>query len=115
MSSWCPRLGAAPFTVRPADPTRVPRRGYLAPVMTLDDYRALPYERQLVAALNAGTFLARRHEAARAVNLYHLFTFFVEVVYDPAANALVGLHAFRDPAGLAPYAAGVTLPDGLGG
>ena len=84
--------------------------------MTLADYLALPYERQLVAVLNAGTFLARRRAAGHAVNLYHLFGgFFVEVFYDPRANALAGLRAFAGPAELAAYADGIALPADLGG
>jgi hypothetical protein len=38
--------------------------------MTLYEFNALPYERQLVHVFNEGTFLARRWEKEEGINLY---------------------------------------------
>lgn len=82
--------------------------------MTLDHFNALPDERQLVAVLNAGRYLARRHEAGHVVSLYHLFgRFFVELHYDSRANEITRLRTFSHQNRLDHYAAFITLPAGL--
>jgi hypothetical protein len=40
--------------------------------MTLYQFNALPYERQLVVIFDESTFLARRWEEEDGVNLYHV-------------------------------------------
>jgi hypothetical protein len=40
--------------------------------MTLHEFNALSYERQLAAIFDTGTFLARRWEEEDGINLYHL-------------------------------------------
>ena len=83
--------------------------------MTLYEFNALPHERQLVAVLNAGRYLARRYEEEDAVNLYHLFgRFFVEVYYDTQANEITRLRSFSSQEPLEDYAAYITLPAGFG-
>ena len=78
--------------------------------MTLDHFNALPEERQLVAVLNAGRYLARRYEAGHAVNLYHLFgRFFLELHYDSRANEITRLRAFPNQNRLDHYATAITL------
>lgn len=83
--------------------------------MTLYQFNQLPYNAQLAAALNEGTFLATRWQAENeAVNLYELpGRFFVEVTYDTAANELLDLRSFRHPSQLEDYAVYVQLPDWL--
>lgn len=83
--------------------------------MTLYQFNLLPYETQLAAALNDGTFVATRWQAENeAVNLYSLpGHFFVEVTYDTVANELVDLRSFSTSAGLEDYAVSVRLPDWL--
>ncbi len=82
--------------------------------MTIAVFNALPYDRQLVAVFDSGTFLARRYEEEDAVNLYHLFNrFFVELYYDTQANELVRLQAFTNIAQLEDYAMSVQLPNWL--
>ena len=81
--------------------------------MNLYEFNLLPYERQLVAVFDEGTFLARRWEEEDGVNLYHLpGDFFVEVYYDTLANEIARLKSFRSAAPLEDYAAGVGLPEG---
>jgi hypothetical protein len=83
--------------------------------MTLYEFNLLPYERQLVAVFNTGTFLARRWEEEDGINLYHLpGEFFVELYYDIHANELVRLHSFTSAAPLENYTLYVQLPDELG-
>lgn len=80
--------------------------------MTLYQFNALPYERQLVHVFDEGTFLARRWEEEDGVNLYHLpGGFFVELYYDTHANELVRLRSFRSSVPLEDYVVGVRLPE----
>lgn len=80
--------------------------------MTLYEFNLLPYERQLVAVFDTGTFLATRWEEEDAVNLYHLpGGVFVELYYDTHANEITRLRSFVSSAPLADYAAGITLPE----
>ena len=64
-----------------------------------------------------GTFLATRWQAGNeAVNLYELpGRFFVELIYDTAANEVLGLRSFSSLEGLEDYAVYVQLPDWIGG
>jgi hypothetical protein len=82
--------------------------------MTLYEFNALPYERQLVAIFDTGTFLARRWEEEDGINLYHLpGDFFVELYYDTHANELVRLQRFRSAAPLENYTLSIQLPEDL--
>lgn len=85
--------------------------------MTLYQFNQLLYKTRLGAALNSGIFLATRWQAENeAVNLYELpGRFFVEVTYDTAANELIDLRSFNNPALLEDYAVYVQLPDWIGG
>jgi hypothetical protein len=80
--------------------------------MTLYEFNHLPYERQLVAVFDTGTYLARRWEEEDGINLYHLpGGFFVELYYDTHANELVRLRSFSSPEPLEDYAVSVRLPE----
>jgi hypothetical protein len=82
--------------------------------MTLYEFNALPYERQLVAIFDTGTFLARRWEEEDGINLYHLpGDFFVEVYYDTHVNQIVQLRSFTSAAPLENYTLNIELPEGL--
>lgn len=79
--------------------------------MTLYVFNALPYERQLEAVFDTGTFLATRWEEEDAVNLYHLpGGVFVEFYYDTHANSITRLRSFTSAAQLEDYAAAIILP-----
>jgi hypothetical protein len=81
--------------------------------MTLLDFNALPYERQLVHVFDEGTFLARRWEEEDGINLYHLpGGFFVELYYDTYANELVRLWSFQNAEPLENYTLSIKLPEG---
>jgi hypothetical protein len=80
--------------------------------MTLHEFNALPYERQLVAVFDEGTFLARRWEEEDGINLYHLpSNFFVEIFYDTHVNQIVQLRSFTSAAPLENYAVSIELPE----
>ena len=80
--------------------------------MTLYEFNQLPYERQLVAVFDTGTFLARRWEEEDGIGLYYLpGGFFVEVYYDTRANELGRLRSFSSVVPLEDYAVYVKLPD----
>ena len=84
--------------------------------MTLYQFNALLYDRQLAAVFDTGRFLATRWEEEDAVNLYHLpGGVFVEVFYDTLANAIVRVRSFTSAAPLEDYTPGIVLPDGLAG
>lgn len=73
----------------------------LAP-KTLYEFNLLPYEYQLVVALDYGTFLATRWKED-AVNLYHLpVGVFAEFYYDTHVNQIV--RAFTSAGQLEDYA-----------
>jgi hypothetical protein len=68
--------------------------------MTLDEFNALPYERQLVHVFDEGTFLARRWKEEDGINLYHLpGGLFAETCYDSQTKAIVLVRTFPRPAG----------------
>jgi hypothetical protein len=82
--------------------------------MTLYEFNSLPYERQLVAVFDTGTFLARRWEEEDGINLYYLpGDFFVEVYYDTHVNQIVHLRSFTSAAPLENYTLSIELPEGL--
>jgi hypothetical protein len=83
--------------------------------MTLYIFKLLPYDRQLVAVSDTGSFLATRWEVGEAVNLYHLAGagkgVFVEVHYATQANEIVRVRAFTHPHPLVRYVGDVQLPE----
>ena len=79
--------------------------------MTLYEFNALSYERQLVLVFDQARFLATRWEEEDAVNLYVLPRGpFVEIFYDTHANEITRLRAFTSSAPLEDYVVGIQLP-----
>jgi hypothetical protein len=82
--------------------------------MALYEFNALPYERQLVAIFDEGTFLGRRWEEKGGINLYHLpgpdTGLFAEVYYDMHGNKIAQAQAFTSSDQLVEYAANAQLP-----
>jgi hypothetical protein len=82
--------------------------------MTLYEFNALPYERQLVHVFNEGTFLARRWEEEDGINLYHLpGGVFVEIHFDTHVNQIVQVRSFTSAAPLENYTLSIELPEDL--
>jgi hypothetical protein len=80
--------------------------------MMLYEFNLLPYERQLVAVFNTGTFLARRWEAEDGINLYLLpGGVFVEIYYDTHVNQIVQIRSFTSAAPLENYTPSIKLPE----
>ena len=76
--------------------------------MTLYEFNALPYERQVALVFDQARFLTTRWEEEDAVNLYVLPGGpFVEIFYDTHANEITRLRAFTRSAPLEDYVAGV--------
>lgn len=86
--------------------------------MTQDEFNALPHDRQFVAVLNSGTYLARRwQEVDKAVQLYQMpGGFFAELTYNASHNEILYTEGFglKEQEKLADYAMFVKLPDWLG-
>jgi hypothetical protein len=78
--------------------------------MTLYEFNALPYKRQLVAIFDTGTFPARRWEEEDGINLYHLpGGVFVEIYYDTHVNQIVQLRSFTSTVQLDNYTLNIEL------
>ena len=79
--------------------------------MTLYEFNALPYERQIVLVFDQARFLATRWEEEDAVKLYLLPGGpFVEIFYDTYVNEITRLRAFTSSVPLEDYVAGIQLP-----
>lgn len=81
--------------------------------MTFDAFCLLSDPAQLYWVLKYGTYLARRFENERGVNLYHCANegrgFFAEVSYDEGRDRLI-LRSFVASEPLEEYGHGVRLP-----
>ena len=79
--------------------------------MTLYEFNALPYERQVALVFDQARFLTTRWEEEDAVNLYVLPGGpFVEIFYDTHANEITRLRAFTRSAPLEDDVVGIQLP-----
>lgn len=86
----------------------------IAVAMTLYEFNALPYERQLVAVFDTGCSLMTRWEEEFAFKLYELpGRFFVELEFDTASNSIVGLRSFTSSILPEDYETSIQLPDWL--
>ena len=72
--------------------------------MDLYEFNQLPQRHKANFVWNNAVFLTNRtDENGRKVNLYHTDKFFVEVYYNPKANAIVKFRAFNSTNCLEPY------------
>ena len=83
--------------------------------MTLYQFNLLPYEAQLAAVHETGTYLATRWEGVNeSVLPYNLpGEVFAELSYDTEANHITHLRSFTSAVSLADYAHCIELPEGL--
>ena len=82
--------------------------------MTIYEFNAVPYDGQLGAELDSGTFLATRWEEEHAVNLYHLpGSVFAELYYNTQANQITRVRAFTSSKQLHGYADYIHFSEGL--
>ena len=78
--------------------------------MTLYEFNALPYERQVTLVFDQARFLATRWEEEDAVNRYMLPGGpFAEIFHDTHANEITRLRAFIRSALLEDYVVGIPL------
>jgi hypothetical protein len=71
--------------------------------LTLDDFNALDEQGKGEAVFSAGTFIDDREQGELKVQLYRLGNFYVELYYDPEANAIIKYRSFKSASLLAPY------------
>lgn len=81
---------------------------YLWAMLTLYDFNALT-DTEKAEAVWAGSFLADREAAGLRLQLYSLPAFYVEVIYDAAANQITAFRAFTNKQLLAPYLAQIKI------
>ena len=80
--------------------------------MTLYEFNALPYDKQLVPVFDTGRSLMTRWEEEFAFKLYELpGRFFVELEFDTASSNIVQLRSFTSSNRLEDYEASIQLPD----
>jgi hypothetical protein len=80
--------------------------------MTLFEFDALPYDRQLVALFDTGQPLMVRWEEKFAFKLYELpGRFFVEVEFDTASTSIIQLRSFTGIRYIEDYEAYIQLPE----
>jgi hypothetical protein len=71
--------------------------------MQPSDFIALPAQQQLDTLYYAGNVMANRYEDENIYLLYNIDTFYVELRYDAANNALRQVSAFKSTEQLEPY------------
>ena len=62
--------------------------------MTLKEFNKLDYDAQLLKVVDDGVFLDNYISTDVRINLYALAKFYVELVYDPAANRINEIRSF---------------------
>jgi hypothetical protein len=73
-------------------------------MQSIERYRRLDQSSQATILWKHGTCLELiRKEEGLVIELYALFNFYAEVVYDQNSGEPVFLRCFHDPAGLDPY------------
>jgi hypothetical protein len=78
-------------------------------MMTLQDFRIMPFERKCDVITFNGSYLAQRNLADCKVFLYFTDGFFIEVFYSPEFKKVLMITAFEKTIGLAPYLDKISL------
>ncbi|MEO1053760.1 MAG: hypothetical protein AAFX87_24195 [Bacteroidota bacterium] len=82
-------------------------------MLTLNDFRTLPFEKKCEFITFCGNYIAHRKVGDEKIYLYNLGGFFIEVRFAPFQNRVIGISAFRETNRLKPYYDQVDLT-GLG-
>ena len=80
-------------------------------MLTLQDFRVMPFEKKCDVITFSGNYLAQRALADCKVFLYFTEGFFVEVFYSPKYQKVLMINAFEKPIGLDPYLDKISLAD----
>jgi hypothetical protein len=80
-------------------------------MLTLDDFRVMPFERKCDVITFHGNYLMQRVLADCKVFLYFTEGFFIEVFYSPKHQKVLMINAFDNTQGLKPYLDKISLTD----
>lgn len=80
-------------------------------MLTLDDFRVMPFERKCDVITFHGNYLMQRVLADCKVFLYFTEGFFIEVFYSPKHQKVLMINAFDNTQGLKPYLDKISLAD----
>lgn len=72
-------------------------------MLTLYDFNGMDKNTQAEAVFSEGVYVDDRDEDGLKVQLYRLYSFYVEVYYNPEENKITRYRSFKSPAQLAPY------------
>lgn len=74
------------------------------------DFLALSETDQFEYTWNHGTFLASRIDGDTGFNLYACCNFYIEIIFNKAANNIEGIRVFKSTSQLEPYLDKVSFP-----
>jgi len=80
-------------------------------MMTLTDFRVMPFEKKCDVITFNGNYLAHRTLGECRVFLYHAEEFYIEVFYSPKHSKVLMINAFENVIGLQPYLDKISLAD----
>lgn len=80
-------------------------------MLTLDNFRVMPFEKKCDVITFQGNYLMQRTLADCKVFLYYTDGFFVEVFYSPKYQKVLMINAFDRTVGLKPYLEKISLED----
>lgn len=80
-------------------------------MLTLQDFRVMPFEKKCDVITFYGNYIAQRSLADCKVFLYFTEGFFIEVFYSPKYKKVLMINAFEKPIGLDPYLDKISLAD----
>jgi len=71
--------------------------------MDFYDFSRLNQDQREVLVKKQGIFLAARMSCGCSIGLYHMSTFYAEVVYLPESNEIILVRSFKNKSCLDPY------------
>ena len=80
-------------------------------VLTLDDFRTMPFEKKCDVITFQGNYLIHRVIGECKVFLYHTNEFFIEVFFSTTHQKVLMINAFDNPKGLDAYLDKISLAD----
>ena len=80
-------------------------------MLSLQDFRVMPFEKKCDVITFYGNYLAQRTLADCKVFLYFTEGFFIEVFYSPKYQKVLMINAFEKTIGLDPYLDKISLSD----
>ena len=80
-------------------------------MLTLDNFRIMPFEKKCDVITFQGNYLMQRTLSDCKVFLYYTEGFFVEVFYSPKYQKVLMINAFDRTTGLKPYLDKISLDD----